>query len=99
MSFFRGSNPSTVSQSAPSMQARKEEVKQQIQQELAVASAQQLVTKMTENCFAKCVTRPGASLSGSEERCLSQCMQLYMAAFDKISQTYVTRITKEGRKP
>jgi import inner membrane translocase subunit TIM13 len=31
------------------MQARKEEVKQQIQQELAVASAQQLVTKMTEN--------------------------------------------------
>jgi hypothetical protein len=49
-------------------------------------------------CFAKCVTRPGPSLSGSEERCLTQCMQLYMAAFDKISQTYVSRISKEGRK-
>ncbi|GMK54977.1 hypothetical protein CspeluHIS016_0200330 [Cutaneotrichosporon spelunceum] len=98
MSFFRGTNPTTGPQPALSMQARKEEVKQQIQQELAVASAQQLVTKMTENCFAKCVPRPSTSLSGGEERCLSSCMQLYMAAFDKISQTYVTRITKEGRK-
>lgn len=154
------------------MQARKLEVQQQIQQELAVASAQQLVTKITENvsirggvwdgrwtwyrhrvrcgshkkttaagafvrrnvhylqlpgsfrspvsplpggarslscahlarsfrrsrqCFAKCVTRPSTSLSGGEERCLTQCMQLYMAAFDKISRSYVTRISKQAR--
>lgn len=48
-------------------------------------------------CFTKCVTRPSTSLSGSEERCLTQCMQLYMAAFDTISRSYVSRISKEGR--
>lgn len=52
---LRLASPLSSTNSAPNkvltadMSARKEEVKQQIQQELAVASAQQLVTKMTEN--------------------------------------------------
>ncbi|WVR08022.1 mitochondrial import inner membrane translocase subunit TIM13 [Kwoniella sp. DSM 27419] len=77
------------------MAARKDQVKQQIQQELAIANAQQLINKINENCFAKCITKPSTSLTSSQESCLSQCMTLYMAAFDQVSRSYVSRISKE----
>ncbi|ODN72901.1 mitochondrial import inner membrane translocase subunit TIM13, variant 1 [Cryptococcus amylolentus CBS 6039] len=63
--------------------------------QLAVANAQQLINKINENCFAKCVTKPSTELTGSQETCLSQCMGLYMAAFDQVSRSYVQRISKE----
>ncbi|WVN89907.1 mitochondrial import inner membrane translocase subunit TIM13 [Cryptococcus depauperatus CBS 7841] len=87
-SFFSSSANSDVA-------SRKEQMKSQIQQELAIANAQQLVNKINENCFAKCITKPGPSLSGSQESCLSHCMSLYMAAFDQVSRSYVARISKE----
>ncbi|EJT52520.1 import inner membrane translocase subunit tim13 [Trichosporon asahii var. asahii CBS 8904] len=88
-SLFGSSGAATTSQQ------QKEQLKQQIQQELAVAGAQQLINKITENCFAKCITRPGTSLGASDERCLTQCMTLYMAAFDQVSRSYVARVSKE----
>ncbi|WWD20321.1 mitochondrial import inner membrane translocase subunit TIM13 [Kwoniella shandongensis] len=91
MSSLFGSGASSSSD----MTARKDQMKQQIQQELAIANAQQLINKINENCFAKCVTKPSTSLTSSQESCLSQCMTLYMAAFDQVSRSYVARITKE----
>ncbi|WVF68250.1 mitochondrial import inner membrane translocase subunit TIM13 [Kwoniella sp. CBS 6097] len=77
------------------MNSRKEQMKQQISQELAIANAQQLINKINENCFAKCIQKPTTSLTSSQESCLSQCMTLYMAAFDQVSRSYVARISKE----
>uniref|UniRef100_A0A0D3EYA1 Mitochondrial import inner membrane translocase subunit n=1 Tax=Oryza barthii TaxID=65489 RepID=A0A0D3EYA1_9ORYZ len=31
-------------------------------------------------CFAKCVTKPGSSLSGSESSCISRCVDHYIEA-------------------
>ncbi|KAH8080892.1 Tim10/DDP family zinc finger-domain-containing protein [Filobasidium floriforme] len=90
-SFFSSGNAQTASD----MQTKKEEVKQRITQELAVANAQTLINKINENCFAKCVTKPSTSLGSSEETCLSRCLSLYMAAFDQVSRSYVSRISKE----
>ncbi|RSH93335.1 protein translocase subunit [Saitozyma podzolica] len=73
---------------APDMNARKEQMKQQIQQE-------QLINKINENCYEKCVPKPSSALSSSEEQCLSRCMTLYMAAFDQVSKSYVARVSKE----
>ncbi|KAL7425168.1 protein translocase subunit [Cryptotrichosporon argae] len=89
--FGSGSGSSASSD----MQKQKEQIKQGIQQELAIAGAQQLINKITENCFQKCVYKPSTSLTGSEERCLSQCMTLYMAAFDQTSKSYVARVSRE----
>ncbi|CAD6565419.1 MAG: protein translocase subunit [Tremellales sp. Tagirdzhanova-0007] len=86
---------SGASSSSSDMQQRKDQMKQSIQQELAVANAQQLINRINENCFAKCVTRPSTTLSNSEQTCLSQCLNLYMAAFDQVSKSYVARISKE----
>ncbi|KAI0759557.1 Tim10/DDP family zinc finger-domain-containing protein, partial [Trametes elegans] len=75
--------------------ARLQQFKSSIHNELALQNAQELMNKVNEKCFAKCVPKPGSSLSSSEEKCLSQCMDRYLEAFDMISRTYFTRIKKE----
>ncbi|KAG8908333.1 protein translocase subunit [Tulasnella sp. 403] len=79
----------------PDITAKKELVKEQIRREIAVANAQELVSKIHTNCFEKCVTKPSGSLSSSEETCLSRCMERYMEAFNIVSKTYVDRLAKE----
>uniref|UniRef100_A0A0D9W8K1 Mitochondrial import inner membrane translocase subunit n=1 Tax=Leersia perrieri TaxID=77586 RepID=A0A0D9W8K1_9ORYZ len=37
-------------------------------------------------CFAKCVTKPGTSLSGSESSCISRCVDRYMEATGIVSR-------------
>jgi import inner membrane translocase subunit TIM13 len=49
----------------------KDELKQQIAQELAVANATELVNKMTENCFEQCQKAPFAN---GEDVCITICM-------------------------
>ncbi|KAI9638873.1 putative mitochondrial import inner membrane translocase subunit tim13 [Dioszegia hungarica] len=95
MSSFFGGGAASSAGASSDMNARKEQMKQQIQQELAVANAQQLITKINENCFEKCVKSPSASLTSSEEQCLGRCMNLYMSAFDQVSRSYVARVSKE----
>ncbi|KAF8581086.1 hypothetical protein K439DRAFT_1393112, partial [Ramaria rubella] len=75
--------------------ARKQEVMTQVKQELALANAQELMNKMNEKCFGKCITKPSSSLSGSEETCLTRCMDRYMEAFDLISRTYISRVSRQ----
>ncbi|KAF8905001.1 Tim10/DDP family zinc finger-domain-containing protein [Gymnopilus junonius] len=77
------------------MAARKEAVMNNVRQELALANAQELMNKASERCFAKCVTKPGDSLSSSEQTCLSRCLDRYMEAFDIVSRTYTARVSKE----
>ncbi|KNC22860.1 hypothetical protein FF38_00454, partial [Lucilia cuprina] len=45
----------------------KGELMDQVKQQIAVANAQELLTKMTEKCFNKCINKPGVSLDSSEQ--------------------------------
>ncbi|EJD49010.1 hypothetical protein AURDEDRAFT_59924 [Auricularia subglabra TFB-10046 SS5] len=49
------------------MSAQKEAMMQQVKSEIALANAQELMNKMNEKCFARCITKPDTSLSSSEE--------------------------------
>ena len=61
-----------------------------------MANAQQLITKATEKCYAKCIPSPSAGgLSGKEETCLTRCMERYFEAFNVVSSTYVRRVSSE----
>ncbi|ETW82940.1 mitochondrial import inner membrane translocase, partial [Heterobasidion irregulare TC 32-1] len=75
--------------------ARKEAVMASVRNELALVNAQELMNKANEKCFAKCVTKPSTSLSGSEETCLARCLDRYMEAFNIVSRAYTSRIAKE----
>ncbi|KAB5521839.1 hypothetical protein DKX38_026158 [Salix brachista] len=44
-----------------------------------------LVT-VRDKCFAKCITKPGSSLSGSESSCISRCVERYIEATGIISR-------------
>ncbi|CAA7265572.1 unnamed protein product [Cyclocybe aegerita] len=77
------------------MTAKKEAVMNQVRNELALANAQELMNKAGERCFAKCVTKPGDSLSSSEQTCLSRCLDRYMEVFTIVSRTYTARLTRE----
>ncbi|MCJ1297410.1 protein translocase subunit [Hypocenomyce scalaris] len=86
------SNPfSTSSSSDP-----KTAVMNQVRQEAAVTNARQLIEKLNEHCFEKCVPVPGLSLSRKEETCFTMCMEKYMAAWNTVSRQYVARIQKES---
>ncbi|KAI0788080.1 Tim10/DDP family zinc finger-domain-containing protein [Fomes fomentarius] len=75
--------------------ARVASLKSSIRNELALQNVQELMNKVSDKCYAKCVPKPGTSLSSSEEKCLTQCMDRYLEAFDIISRTYVARLKKE----
>ncbi|PWN87888.1 hypothetical protein FA10DRAFT_255554 [Acaromyces ingoldii] len=78
-----------------SAQEKKEAIKAQVSSEIAMANAQQLITKATEKCFAKCVTSPSTSLSSKEEKCLGSCLERYFEAFNLVSSTYVRRVADQ----
>ncbi|KAJ2802657.1 protein translocase subunit [Coemansia sp. 'formosensis'] len=76
--------------------ARKEDVMQQVKQELAMANAQELINSINKQCYKMCIPNPGTSLSSSEQASLSRCMDKYLASWDTVSRAYVARVTQEN---
>ncbi|MCJ1479851.1 protein translocase subunit [Schaereria dolodes] len=70
-------------------------VMNQIRQEAAVTNARQLIEKLNEHCFEKCVPSPSSTFSKKEETCFTQCMEKYMAAWNTVSRQYIGRIQQE----
>ncbi|ORX44755.1 hypothetical protein DM01DRAFT_1368795 [Hesseltinella vesiculosa] len=76
---------------------KKQEVMEQVRGELAMANAQELINKINEKCYLKCVPKPGARLESGEQQCLSKCMDRYMEAWNVVSRSYVNRIQRESQ--
>ncbi|XP_034658304.1 mitochondrial import inner membrane translocase subunit Tim13 [Drosophila subobscura] len=76
----------------------KVELMSQVKQQIALANAQEMLSKMTEKCFKKCIQKPGKALDNSEQRCISQCMDRYMDAWNLVSRTYGNRLQREHYK-
>ncbi|XP_019887867.1 mitochondrial import inner membrane translocase subunit Tim13 isoform X3 [Ooceraea biroi] len=55
--------------------SQRDELMQQVKQQIAVANAQELLTKITEKCFKKCIGKPGTSLDSSEQNIYFYCVQ------------------------
>jgi len=78
--------------------AQREQLFDQVKQQIAVASAQELLQKMSDKCFKKCVTKPGSSLDNSEQKCVAMCMDRYMDAWNLVSRAYGSRLQRERFK-
>ncbi|GAA6043199.1 hypothetical protein JCM8097_000319 [Rhodosporidiobolus ruineniae] len=70
-------------------------IKQEVAQQLALANAQELINKMNEKCFARCITKPQETLTPNDEACLSRCSGRFLEAFNLISAKYVQRVQRE----
>ncbi|GAA98804.1 uncharacterized protein L969DRAFT_76538 [Mixia osmundae IAM 14324] len=76
-------------------QVRKQQIMNEVSNQMAMANAQELVNKLNEKCYEKCITRPSTSLSSSEETCLARCMDRFLESFNVVSRTYVARMARE----
>ncbi|CAH1406141.1 unnamed protein product [Nezara viridula] len=75
--------------------SQKEELIENVKQQIAIANAQELITKMSEKCFKKCILKPGASLDNSEQKCVAMCMDRYLETWNLVSKSYQIRIQHE----
>ncbi|OLN86517.1 Mitochondrial import inner membrane translocase subunit TIM13 [Colletotrichum chlorophyti] len=74
----------------------KRAVMQQVLQEANLANARVLIEKLQENCFEKCIPKPGSSLSSGETTCMTSCMEKYMSAWNQVNTAYINRIKQES---
>ncbi|XP_007882574.1 mitochondrial import inner membrane translocase subunit Tim13 [Callorhinchus milii] len=70
-------------------------IMEQVKVQIAVANAQELLQRMTDKCFRKCIGKPGSSLDNSEQKCVAMCMDRYMDAWNIVSKTYNSRLQRE----
>jgi len=59
--------------------------------------AQELFTTVRDKCFAKCVEKPGSSLSSGEANCLARCCDRYLDATRVVAQTVVQLSKKQAQ--
>ncbi|KAH7023665.1 Tim10/DDP family zinc finger-domain-containing protein [Ilyonectria destructans] len=73
----------------------KQAVMKQVLAEANMANARVLIEKLQENCFDKCIPKPGSSLSSGEQTCMTSCMEKYMAAWNQVNSAYIARLRQE----
>eukprot|EP00241_Pyramimonas_parkeae_P009115 CAMPEP_0114250006 /NCGR_PEP_ID=MMETSP0058-20121206/14464_1 /TAXON_ID=36894 /ORGANISM="Pyramimonas parkeae, CCMP726" /LENGTH=83 /DNA_ID=CAMNT_0001363627 /DNA_START=48 /DNA_END=299 /DNA_ORIENTATION=+ len=66
-------------------------IMQQVQAEAENAYIQELFTSVREKCIDKCISRPGSSLSSSEQTCLARCCDRYIEATKVVSGVILKR--------
>ncbi|NP_001002465.1 mitochondrial import inner membrane translocase subunit Tim13 [Danio rerio] len=70
-------------------------IMEQVKVQIAVANAQELLQRMTDKCFKKCIGKPGSTLDNSEQKCIAMCMDRYMDAWNTVSRAYNSRLQRE----
>ncbi|KAK0389271.1 hypothetical protein NLU13_2846 [Sarocladium strictum] len=75
--------------------AIKQQLMQKVQIESQTANLRLLLEKIQENCFEKCVPKPGTSLSSSEQTCTTTCMEKYMQAWNQVNSAFINRVRAE----
>ena len=50
----------------------------QLRNQMNQQFVQDLMHKITDNCYTKCTTQSGDGLTSSEKTCMSNCMARYM---------------------
>ncbi|XP_033004829.1 LOW QUALITY PROTEIN: mitochondrial import inner membrane translocase subunit Tim13-like [Lacerta agilis] len=68
---------------------------EQVKVQISVANAQELLQRMTDKCFRKCVGKPGSSLDNSEQKCVAMGMDWYMDAWNTVLRAYNSRLQRE----
>lgn len=59
----------------------------QVQQQLAIANLQQFMETVQKKCFERCITKPGTSISSSEQQCITRCCDRYSEALEVVTKS------------
>mmetsp|Transcript_5666 Transcript_5666/g.13226 ORF Transcript_5666/g.13226 Transcript_5666/m.13226 type:complete len:84 (-) Transcript_5666:229-480(-) len=69
--------------------AQAAELQQFVEEEQRKAAFQEMISRLTDTCWDKCVGKPGNSLSSSERSCLANCVERFLDT----TQTIVKRLS------
>ena len=64
-------DPEALKNLTPQQQS---EIMQAVQQQVMLANMQELLQKVTDKCFKKCISSPGSSLGSGDQKCIALCM-------------------------
>ena len=71
--------------------AQQKEYLTQVRSQIQVQMMQEMMTKMSENCFKVCTSTRGNGLDNNEKYCLSNCIDRYADTLNVVSQTLGAR--------
>ncbi|KAF6000606.1 Timm13p [Cyanidiococcus yangmingshanensis] len=71
--------------------SQRAELEDRVKSEMLRQAFQDLVQRVTEKCFEKCVTKPSSSLTSGEQTCLAKCVDRYIEAMGVVSKAMVER--------
>ena len=64
-------DPEALKNLTPQQQS---EIMQAVQQQVMLANMQELLQKVTDKCFKKCISSPCSSLGSGDQKCIALCM-------------------------
>ncbi|KAK4242613.1 Tim10/DDP family zinc finger-domain-containing protein [Achaetomium macrosporum] len=73
----------------------KKDIMRQALQATNMSNARILIENINKTCFDCCVSKPGSSLPGGEQTCLTLCMDKYMKAWNEVNSAYIRRVQQE----
>ncbi|KAH8416843.1 hypothetical protein KR222_007418, partial [Zaprionus bogoriensis] len=73
----------------------KDEIKRKFRQATVLVSMQDMLGKLSRQCFRKCVARPEAALRGSEESCIALCVDCYVDSYNLVARAFAKRLQRE----
>ena len=81
---------------APEQHAASAQLQQFIEHEQQVVQVQQMIAKLTEVCWDKCISSPGAYLSSRETTCLENCSKAFIDSTQYILQRAAHKASEMG---
>lgn len=75
---------------------QKSKLMDSVQEQFAIATVTELLTKVTNKCFQKCITKPGTSLDSSETKCLNHCVDRFFDSYNIVTMSYSMRVQREN---
>ncbi|KAG1665096.1 hypothetical protein FOA52_007787 [Chlamydomonas sp. UWO 241] len=62
---------------------------QEVQTQLRAQYIQEFYQTVRDKCFKSCIAYPGSSLSSSDQKCLSRCMDRYQDATNVVTKAVI----------
>ena len=73
----------------------KQQVLQQLQQELVRENFSRLLGTISTKCFDACIKIPSTRITNSEQDCIESCSEMYQGAIGITSRSYLEKLQKQ----
>ncbi|PRW39214.1 mitochondrial inner membrane translocase isoform A [Chlorella sorokiniana] len=73
------------------------EMQQFIMQQQAKAQLQQTISRLTEECWGKCIGTPGNYMTGKEQACMDNCARRFLESTQFVVKYFQAKANQGGQ--